>query len=266
MLRSLLFAFLFYGTCLNLCCAIKDEGPPQLDPSRSNTAEWIEWSQRKLFKQSDMMEVNETIGRAIVFLSALPSSVVLNNQRHFADVQILKSLKRDVLYRYSLDLEKVEAPRSKWLHLLEQMRLAGADDEDLVRVYFFLGDHRSYLASMVRIYESHERDAQQLRRPLILPPQFFNVEDWDLMNCNDGSVLLDISIKKMWWAGVASEKKWLFPLSERYQSLGHDVRAKEVLSLAPAGHRSAELISKLAELQKKTAGDRFDAFDGSELY
>jgi hypothetical protein len=119
---------------------------------------------------------------------------------------------------------------------------------------------------MVRVYEAHERDAQQLRRPLILPPQFFNMEAWDLMDCNDASVLLDISIKKMWWAGVASEEGWLFPLSLRYESLGYEIRAKEVLALAPMDRRSIELSSKLAELEKKTAADRFDAFDGSDLY
>jgi hypothetical protein len=243
-----------------------------LSLEESNTREWVKWV--NVVSSAPLSEAlfqhSEDLTRAIAFFASLPSEVSLKNTRHFAELQALRSSQTDLSYRCAQVLEQqaqrgVVAP-SEWDNVLEHMQSAGSPQEDLVLVYRHMKDHRAYLSTLVNVYEAHERNPLQLKRPLELPPMFFNVNLWTLEDCNLASILMDIAIKKLWWEGERSEQHWLLPLSQRYERLGFVVRARDVLALAPLERRSSALMSELKRLIELSKASRVDLSDQDDLY
>ena len=233
---------------------------PALTQQDANASSWLAWSQERVAHfqarvEEDPSETLKTVTEAELFLKGLGGGVALKNLRHFADLQLLGEVKKDLMYLTSRHALSASWSRPKLVKLKMEMEEAQLPAEDRWMIYGALGDTTSQVRALRKVYEMCERSPELLKRKVLIPPPFPAMKTCDVDACHDVFSILDIILKQGWRPSKLVLEKTLLDLAHRYEALNAVHLAKEVLGLAPKSMLTETLIrekQRLEKVQKKS--------------
>jgi hypothetical protein len=232
---------------------------PALTQQEANASKWLAWSLERVTHfqaqiKDDPSPILKLVTESELFLKGLDGGVALKNLRHFADLQHLGEVKKDLMYLTSRHALSMSWDRSKLMALGMEMEEAQLPAEDRLMIYRALGDVSSHVRALRQVYELYERSPELLKRPVPIPPPLPNMEACDIDACHDVFSILDIILKQGWRPSKLVLEKTLLGLAHRYEALKATHLAKEVLRLAPESMLTETLIQekkRIDGLQKK---------------
>jgi hypothetical protein len=263
--------WLWSGAEVTFAQASSQVEPESSRPSWQNSSQCLRWALFQLDQFQRHLNLDpkpafEQLKIAIERLKALGAERVLENRRHFADLQSIIQLERDFLYFEGRHLLHKNAGESELRRVLGQLEKIGAPEEDRIWLYDRLKMDTQYLRSLRILWELHERKPQELKRELPTPPKFPRISTYDLEGCHEVAAVMDLAMKQIWRPSPQGLEDILLQLVERYESLGSMKVALDVMKLAPKDMRLQRLEQKKIQLEAKVAQEGDWLQQSGDLY